>query len=189
MSNRTCFLYYKDWAELLLKMPEDLRLRIDDAIKRYVLFAEEPTDKEVLFSMFGIMRQQIDRDDAKWEQTRLERVEYGRLGGLAKASLSKDKLARVGYKVKDKDKEYKERTKVPKKSISLPKSIEDRRKDFENSVRPYLDQYGQELCTEFCGYWTEPNKNNSKMRFELQKTWEVGRRLSTWKRNQERRTV
>ena len=36
MSNRTCFLYYKDWAELLLKMPEDLRHRIDDAVKKYV---------------------------------------------------------------------------------------------------------------------------------------------------------
>lgn len=187
MSNRTCFLYYKDWAELLLKMPEDLRHRIDDAVKKYVLYGEEPTDTEVLYSMFGIMRQQIDRDDAKWEQTRLERVEYGRLGGLAKASIRQNKLARVGYKVKVEGKDNKESTIVPKKNISLTKPLEERRKDFENTILPYLDQYGQEMCTEFCMYWTEPNKSNTKMRFELQKTWETGRRLSRW--NRERRTT
>ena len=32
-------------------------------------------------------------------------------------------------------------------------------------------------------YWTEPNKSCTKMRFELEKTWSLGRRLKTWNRN------
>ena len=60
------FLYYTDWAEQLLTFPADLRLKIDDAVKRYVLYGEEPTDREVLYSMFGLMRTQIDRDRAKY---------------------------------------------------------------------------------------------------------------------------
>lgn len=60
------FLYYTDWAEQLLSFPADLRLKIDDAVKRYVLYSEEPTDREVLYSMFGLMRAQIDRDRAKY---------------------------------------------------------------------------------------------------------------------------
>lgn len=63
---RTSYIYYTDWAEQLLRLPETLRLRIDDAVKRYVLYGEEPTDKEVLYSMFGLMRTQIDRDSAKY---------------------------------------------------------------------------------------------------------------------------
>lgn len=46
------FLYYTDWAEQLLSFPADLRLKIDDAVKRYVLYGEEPTDRDVLYSMF-----------------------------------------------------------------------------------------------------------------------------------------
>lgn len=43
------FLYYTDWAEQLLSFPADLRLKIDDAVKRYVLYGEEPTDRDVLY--------------------------------------------------------------------------------------------------------------------------------------------
>lgn len=72
------FVYYTDWAEQLLELPKELRLKIDDAIKRYVLYGEEPTDKEVLYSMFGLMRLQIDRDVEKWEDIREKRSEAGK---------------------------------------------------------------------------------------------------------------
>lgn len=33
---------------------------------------------------------------------------------------------------------------------------------------------------KFCSYWSELNKTGKKMRWELQKTFEVNRRLATW---------
>ncbi|MDR3266234.1 MAG: hypothetical protein LBT24_01510, partial [Tannerella sp.] len=33
-------------------------------------------------------------------------------------------------------------------------------------------------------YWTEPNKSHSKMRFEMEKTWDLGRRLKRWSENE-----
>ena len=79
-SGKTSFVYYLEWADELLKLPEDLRLKIDDAIKRYVLYGEEPTDREVLYSMFGLMRKQIDRDAEKWNDIRCKRREAGAKG-------------------------------------------------------------------------------------------------------------
>jgi len=35
----------------------------------------------------------------------------------------------------------------------------------------------------FIGYWTERNKSGTKQRWELEKTFEIKRRLSTWFRN------
>jgi uncharacterized protein YdaU (DUF1376 family) len=32
----------------------------------------------------------------------------------------------------------------------------------------------------FIDYWTEPNKSGSKMRFEMEKTWDLSRRLKRW---------
>ena len=66
MGTKNSFVYYNDWAEGLLELPDELRLKIDDAVKRYVLYGEEPTDREIIYSMFGLMRKQIDKDSDKW---------------------------------------------------------------------------------------------------------------------------
>ena len=78
-SGKPNFLYYTDWAEQLLTFPDDLRLKIDDAVKRYVLYGEEPTDREVIYSMFGLMREQIDRDRAKYRNTCQKNAENARI--------------------------------------------------------------------------------------------------------------
>ena len=36
------------------------------------------------------------------------------------------------------------------------------------------------MLRDFFDYWSEMNKSKTKMRFELEKTWEVSRRLKTW---------
>jgi hypothetical protein len=46
-----------------------------------------------------------------------------------------------------------------------------------------VQKYGQQMLQDFYEYWTEPNPSNTKMRFELQKTWDVNRRLARWARN------
>ena len=70
----------------------------------------------------------------------------------------------------------------PKKKISLTliENLEKRNKSFYESLVPYVDVYGKELIRAFYDYWTEPNKSKTKMRFELEKTWDVKRRLNTW---------
>lgn len=72
-SKKSSFVYYLDWAEELLTLPSELRLKVDDAVKRYVLYGEEPTDREVIYSMFGLMRKQIDRDVDRWRDIREKR--------------------------------------------------------------------------------------------------------------------
>ena len=70
----------------------------------------------------------------------------------------------------------------PKKSLSLTlaENLEKRNKSFYDSLVPFVDAYGKELIRAFFDYWTEPNKSKTKMRFELEKTWDVKRRLNTW---------
>lgn len=65
-------------------------------------------------------------------------------------------------------------------SLSLAENLEKRNKSFYQSLVPYVDTYGKELIRAFYDYWTEPNKSKTKMRFELEKTWDVKRRLNTW---------
>ncbi|WP_444351139.1 hypothetical protein [Phocaeicola plebeius] len=36
------------------------------------------------------------------------------------------------------------------------------------------------MIRAFFDYWSELNKSETKMRYELEKTWELPRRLATW---------
>jgi hypothetical protein len=41
---------------------------------------------------------------------------------------------------------------------------------------PFINAFGS--------YWTEPNPDGTKMRFEMTKTWSLENRLATWERNE-----
>ena len=75
-----------------------------------------------------------------------------------------------------------------KKKVSLASSPthEKRKSDFYQSIVPFTDQYDREMLNDFYQYWTELDKRRRRMRFEMQKTWETGKRLSTWSRKQYR---
>lgn len=76
---------------------------------------------------------------------------------------------------------YKETsTDVDAKKAALSLALSKRRDDFLEILRPYVNIYGREMMNDFFAYWTEPNKSGTKMRFELERTWDVGRRLKRW---------
>tara|TARA_R100000808_G_C2115057_1_gene127954 strand:- start:380 stop:991 length:612 start_codon:yes stop_codon:yes gene_type:complete len=61
-------------------------------------------------------------------------------------------------------------------------NISLRRLKFMSDVS--LMEYDDNLKKEFCDYWCEQNKSQTKMRFELEKTWNTALRLQRWSRNQ-----
>jgi hypothetical protein len=63
-------------------------------------------------------------------------------------------------------------------------TISNRRNDFVFEVLSF--DYDESILNGFIDYWTEPNKSKSKMKYELQKTWETKRRLKTWANNQKK---
>ncbi len=62
-------------------------------------------------------------------------------------------------------------------------NIEERKLKFAETLKDYLDLYGKDMMNDFFKYWTEPNSTNSKLKFELQKTWSVKLRLERWSKN------
>ena len=59
-------------------------------------------------------------------------------------------------------------------------SLKEREHEFGESLIPYVEKYSKETIRAFFNYWTEKNKSGTKMRFELEKTWETSKRLQTW---------
>ncbi len=69
----------------------------------------------------------------------------------------------------------------PKKTKEeLAADTEKRKSKFYKELVPYVGTYGKGMVREFFDYWSEPNKSKSKMRYEQEKTWDLGRRLARW---------
>jgi len=58
--------------------------------------------------------------------------------------------------------------------------LNERRKIFTIRVWEFSNQYPKEMLDKFLLYWSEMNKSGSQMRWEMERTWELGRRLATW---------
>lgn len=70
----------------------------------------------------------------------------------------------------------------------LKAKCKEREKLFEQSLIPFVASrggiYQPTMIRAFFNYWTEKNKSGTKMRFELEKTWETSKRLQTWANNE-----
>jgi len=54
---------------------------------------------------------------------------------------------------------------------------------FKSELNCYVPKYGGQMIDKFYTYWSEPNRSYTKMKYEMQKTWDLKRRLHTWSMN------
>jgi len=66
---------------------------------------------------------------------------------------------------------------------AIAATIEQREALFMERLSPFVFSYGKEMLRNFFNYWTEKNTNGKKMRFEMQKVFQIERRLTTWSNN------
>lgn len=75
--------------------------------------------------------------------------------------------------------------KIPLKKI-LPQSkthlLNRKKEKFKDRLSVFLPMYGKDILNDFYRFWTELNPSQTKMRFELEKTWQLDLRLSRWQR-------
>jgi hypothetical protein len=67
------------------------------------------------------------------------------------------------------------RVKVDKPETKIKKSLEE-------LCEPFKEKYKPEVITAFLRYWDEKN-DKGVSKWEMQKTWETGKRLATWSEN------
>ena len=71
-------------------------------------------------------------------------------------------------------------TNVVSKKDAAKAATLSRKDSFYQLLVPYVGQYPKEMIRAFFDYWSELNKSGTRMRYELEKTWELPRRLATW---------
>jgi len=96
--------------------------------------------------------------------------ENGSKGGRPKALQTLENKPTANRPLSDrKAKKSKEEEEVNKKKES-----------FKNDLSNFLCNYEKSMLNNFYSYWTEPNKSKTKLRFEMEKTWDLNLRLKNW---------
>lgn len=175
-------------------MPRDVQGEIYTAIMEYSLYGKETENlKPIARSVFTLMKPQIDVNN--------KRFENGKKGGRPKSGNepdgnqeeTKEKPSNNQSETKSKPNvndnvnanENKDNTPngVSKKDAAKAATLK-RKDEFGKTLVPYMEKYGKEMIRAFFDYWGELNKSETKMRYEMQKTWEVNLRLATWAKNE-----
>jgi hypothetical protein len=176
------FVLYKSFYEPIKGLSSEDKGNLLDAIFQYQIDGIEPLNTSSIYMAFLFFKNQFRLDNEKY----LSVIERNKTNGIkggrpAKVETQINPNNPLGFKEpkkpdKDKDKD-KDNGKVK------VNDIEDRKLKFASTLQIFLPQYGRETLNKFYGYWTEPNKSNTKFRQELEKTWDLNRRLERWVSN------
>lgn len=103
----------------------------------------------------------------------------GELRAELRAVVEKMGQAKGDNKKKDKEDYIKESPNGDKKNAAKAATL-SRKESFYQSLVSFVGKYQKEMIRSFFDYWSELNKSETKMRYELEKTWELPKRLATW---------
>ena len=189
------FVFRKEWRDAISGFSDDVRLEIYEAIIEYGITGEIKQLKPLAKMAFNFVKTELDKDKQKYEAM-CERNKANRNKAINHSSPlvttcdQTQPLVTNNDNDSDNDIIKEELTKVSKKKDELSSSthtplelLEKRKKAFYEELVPYVEKYGKDMVRAFYEHWSEPNKSKTKMRFELERTWETPRRLATWERN------
>jgi hypothetical protein len=72
-------------------------------------------------------------------------------------------------------------SKVKEKKVNKSKELLLARElAFYEELKNKLDEYPADMIRAFYDYWREPNKSKTKMKWEVEKTWDLNLRLARW---------
>lgn len=187
------FLLYAEAAPQIDLLSDEEAGQLFKALFHYVADGDElVTNNRVLAMTFSVFKAQIDRGAEKYEETCRKRTEainkrwekYRSIQENTNEYKCIEENTNEGNNnpnPKPNPQNKKEsKKKNPIDAATAAARLNERKEDFYNSLIPYVTQYGKDMVRAFFDYWSEPNKSNSKMRFELERTWDLARRLGTW---------
>ena len=161
---RKAFNFYRSYYDVAQELNDKDRLAFYDALLKRQFTGIEI--ELIGMSKFAYLSQKhsIDQQIKGYMDKTKDPLVDPSVGGMQGGSVDPS----VQEKEKEKEKEKVEYT------------MDFRKNNFAQSLQPYIETYGREMLNEFYMYWTEPNQRKTKMKYEMEKTWSIERRLNTW---------
>jgi len=194
--DKKSFVAYADWKETFDKLPDEIAGKLIKHIFAYVNDENPISNDFIIDAVFSNIKNTLKRDLKKWELQLEQRRNAGKKSAEQRALMKinersisfneKQRNSTVSVSVSDSDIN---KVVIGEKTPKLPKSNKEelfnsRKESFRKDVAFYLKEYSKDTLRQFFDYWTEPNPSKTKMRWELQKTFDVNLRLKNWTKNE-----
>lgn len=174
---RDSFIFYRSFYEAITELPEKNQAELYKAICEYSLNMEAQELTGLSKTIFTLIRPQLEANNKRFLNG-IKGGEHGKKGGRPSTNKPQDKPlnnpkltpnSNVNVNVND----------------NVNVNIEERIAAFGKSLRTYIDSHAEYIpfAKDFFAYWTEHGEKEKKFRAEKQKSFGIGRRLSTWKKN------
>lgn len=161
-------IFYRSFYESITGLSPVIKAELYDAIFEYGLnFQEIEFTNEISKALFTLIKPQLDANIKRFENGKKPKTKQNESKTEAKNKQNESKTeANNNVNVND--------------NVNNNDNIEERKKDFALSLKPFLEKYGKDLLNDFYFYWTEHGEKDKKLRFEKEKTFGVEQRLRTW---------
>jgi hypothetical protein len=181
------FVAYSDWNGMFKALPDEVAGKLIKHIFSYVNDEDPTSDDYVINALFEPIKCTLKRDLQKWDKQREQRSDAGKKSAEIRSTKFNERSTSVNEN---------ERNPTVSVNVSVSDSvnvndnvikennIEERKQKFASTLKPFINIYGKEMLMDFYRYWTEPNKSNTKFKYENEKTWSLDRRLETWSNNE-----
>ena len=201
------FVFRGEWKEALSGLPGAVRLEVYEAIIEYGTSGTLPALKPMSMLAFNFMKTAIDRDKERYDEQTRKRSEAARTAAAARyaaedanaSNRNERKQSQQSQAIAAEDANASNRSyndndividsdndiveeKVEKKKAA---SAAERAEALKAAAKKLTDEvyatdYPDGMKQAFCIYWTEPNLSRTRLRYQMEKTWDTKRRLATW---------
>ena len=171
--NKKAFVAYCDWLESFEELTDEEAGKLAKHLFRYVNDQSPEAPDRMTKMCFIPIKQSLKRDLVKYE----ERAERARINGLKGGRPKTQRTQSVISEPRKPD-----TVKVTVTDTVIVSDKEIRELTFRKQVAQHTT-YEALMLDEFADYWTESNPKGKKLKFELQKTFDIARRLKKWSSN------
>ncbi len=201
------FVFRGEWKEALSGLPGAVRLEVYEAIIEYGTSGTLPALKPMSMLAFNFMKTAIDRDKERYDEQTRKRSEAARTAAAARyaaedanaSNRNERKQSQQSQAIAAEDANASNRSyndndividsdndiveeKVEKKKAA---SAAERAEALKAAAKKLTDEvyatdYPDGMKQAFCIYWTEPSLSRTRLRYQMEKTWDTKRRLATW---------
>lgn len=178
---RDSMVFYRSFYESLKGLSPIICAEVYDAIFKYGLDFEEPEFSEpVAKAMFTLIKPQLDANIKRYENGTKPKAKQTISKTVSNDNVNVNDNENVNVNAND--------IVLLKKETKPKKSLLERKADFQCLVVDVMhtQKIDKTIVKEFFDYWTEPNQTSTKLKFEMEKTYDVSRRLNTWVKNNQK---
>ena len=189
--NKKSFVLYADLIKSIEHLTNEEKGILFNHLLEYVNDKNPVLEDRLILTAWKPIELQLKRDLIKFEEVKAKRSEAGKRSAELRALKNDENNLTNSTSVESVEQTSTNPTDNVNDNVNVnvinsksKPSLETRSLDFKESLRPFKQTYSINMLKSFYDYWTEPNHSKTKMRFELEKTFDVERRLKTWSKRE-----